>query len=344
MKNSYVSGLYDGAHVDDVFLISSKVLRQARNGTMYIRMELRDCTGGIDAFKWDASDDAYADLPDGDFIHVRGLVGRRDGKLQLNLDSIRRFNGKVDPADFLPRADRDIDDMLKELRDIILSIANPQLKSLLDYFFSDEDFVSRFSTAPAAQRIHHAYIGGLLEHTLSSAKMCDALCPQFPTVDRDLLLTAAILHDAGKIEEFRWDKSIGYSTCGHLIGHIVSGAMMISDAIDAVGGFHSLLKMTVVHMILAHHGEREYGSPKRPKCIEGIILHELEDMDAKINTFKQAVAGAEIEGESDIWTDKHWLFDRPLLRGLPKSVMGYTQEDLNPLDALIDEYNPFAEE
>lgn len=344
MKNLYVSGLYDGARVDDIFLVSSKVLRQARNGTLYIRMELRDRTGAIDAFKWDASDDIYADLPDGDFIHAKGMVGRHDGKLQLNLDSVRRFNGKVDPGDFLPRCDQDIDQMLSDLRAIIKTVKNPQLSALLDYFFGDEDFLSRFSTAPAAQRIHHAYIGGLLEHTLSVAKMCVALAPQFHYADRDLLLTATILHDAGKIDEFSWDKSISYSTLGHLVGHIVAGTLMIRDAMDKIPGFHPLLKMTLMHMILSHHGEKEYGSPKRPKSIESIILHELEDLDAKINTFRQAIGDSEVSSEADIWTDKHWLFDRPLMKGLPKSVMGSASEDRDPIDVFVEDYNPFIEE
>lgn len=344
MKKCYVSSLHDGARVDDIFLICDKSLRQARNGSLFIRAVLRDRTGAIDAVKWDATEAAYAELPVNDFVHVRGMVSRHDGRPQVTVDSFRRCVEKPDPSDFLPRCGQDIDVMLAEMREIIESVREPRLKALLDHFFQNEEFVARFSTAPAAQKIHHAYIGGLLEHTLSVAKMCDFAARHYGNVDRDLLVAAAVLHDVGKIEEFCWDKSIGYSTSGHLIGHIVAGATMVKEAMDRIGGFEPLVKMMVIHMILSHHGEKEFGSPKRPKSIESIILHYLEDLDAKVNTFQQAVGDGEIESEADLWTDRHWVFGRPLFRGMPKSHS--TDQDAGRASegSVHEDYDPFAED
>lgn len=343
MKSYYVSGLCDGAKVDDIFLIHSKSLGYTQDGAPFVRLKLGDRTGTIDAIKWDVSETTGASISNDQFIRIRGTVTTYNGKMQIRMDSFRPYNDQVDPTDFLPRSENDIDEMTRELLDIIASVKNPQLKALLDYFFKDPQFVTRFTTAPAAQKIHHAYIGGLIEHSLAVAKMCDCFALQYQGMDRDLLITGAILHDVGKIEEFNWDKTIRYSDSGHLLGHIVAGSSMVGHAMDSIEGFHPLLKLVITHIILSHHGQKEWGSPKRPKLLESIVLHYVEDLDAKINTFRQAVGKDLPEDESEIWTERHWLYDRPLFKGIPRSIMDSEgvegRQDNSDLD-----YDPFAEE
>lgn len=344
MKNYYVSGLCDGSRIDDIFLIHNKSLGYTQDGSPFVRMRLGDRTGTIDAIKWDASEAACDAISSDEFIRVRGIVTTYNGRLQIKVDTFRPYNDRIDPTDFLPRSEKDIDEMLAEFKKIIDSVEHPQLKALLDHFFKDQEFLSRFSTAPAAQKIHHAYIGGLLEHTLSAAKLCEFGASHFPGVDRDLLITGAVLHDIGKVEEFCWDKSIRYSDNGHLIGHVVIGAQMVKEAADTIEGFHPLLKSVMVHIILSHHGEKEWGAAKRPKVIEAIILHVLEDLDAKVNTFRQAVGKDAPASESDLWTERNWVFDRPLLKGLPSEIMN-PSADAQSIDELLEpDYNPFADE
>lgn len=348
MKNCYVSGLCQGARVDDVFLISSKSLAESRNGSLYIRLQLADRTGSIDGFKWDADEETYNQLSSDEFVHVRGSVRNFNGKLQVDIESMRACTHKIDPSDFIARSDKDTDEMIKDVLKLVASVRHPHLKALLDHFFADKEFLERFTTAPAAQKIHHAYIGGLLEHSLSTAKMCDFVSSHFTNIDRDLLITGALIHDIGKVEEFNWDKSIKYSDSGHFIGHVVSGAMMVEKAAEKIDGFHPLLKLKITHMVIAHHGQKDWGSPKRPKSIESIILHHVEDLDAKVNMFQQALAKAQPDGESSLWTEKHWVFERPLFRGLPRSIMEPSDigdsDDHTGSSTLEADFDLFAEE
>ena len=334
MKSHYVSDLRPGIRVDDVFLICSKSLAEARNGSSYIRLKLGDRTGTVDAFKWDASEKIYAELPDDDFVQVLGTVKAHDGKLQIVVDSFHPCTDKVDLSDFLPSSERDAREMLEEMRRIIESVRHSHLRALIDHFMDDEKFLSRFSTAPAAQKIHHACLGGLLEHSLSVAKMCDMVSSHYRGINRDLLITGALLHDIGKVEEFCWDGAIRYSNSGHFIGHVVGGTMMVEKAAESIPGFDPLLKLLITHVILAHHGQRDFGSPKRPKCVEALILHYLEDMDAKVNAFQQAIAGGLHEDEAEFWTERHWLFDRPLFKGLPRPAAETSNDALDPSDEL----------
>lgn len=321
MKNSYVENLRDGARVDDVFLISNKSIGRTQDGSAFVRLKLMDRTGSIDAIKWDAPDALCTGISVDDYVQVRGVVGKYKDKMQLVLDGVRKHCEKIDPADFLPRCPRDIGQMYGELREIISTIKEPQLRALMDAFFNNSEFVDKFTAAPAALKIHHAYIGGLLEHSLSVAQLCVMVAGQYPEANRDLLISGAILHDIGKIDEFAWSRSIKYTDCGHLVGHLVSGAMTVDEVIEKIPDFHPLLRMVLMHMILSHHGEKEFGSPKRPKSLESLILHRVEDLDAKVKTFVEAVA-PNGSHDSEMWTERHWLLDRPLFRGLPESALG----------------------
>jgi len=344
MKNYYVSNLHDGARIDDIFLIHSKSLAYTQDGSPFIRLKLGDRTGTIDAIKWDVSEAACDGLANDEYIRVRGVVTTYNGRLQIKIDTFRPYKDKVDPADFLPRSEKDIDEMLEEFNKILASVEHPHLKALLDYFFKDQEFLSRFSTAPAAQKIHHAYIGGLLEHSLSVAKLCELAAAHFPGIDRDLLITGAVLHDIGKIEEFCWDKSIKYSDVGHLIGHVVIGAQMVKEAADKIDGFHPLLKSMMVHIILSHHGEKEWGAVKRPKSLEAIVLHILENLDAKVNTFHQAIGKDASANGSELFTEKHWLLGRPLFKGFPSDVLNPNGSQIILDDILELDYDPFDDD
>lgn len=319
MKTCYVASLQDGERVDDVFLVTSKSVGKTQDGSTYVRLRLSDRTGTIDAIKWDANQSCYADLALDDYVHVRGTVRSYRDRPQLALDSFLRFAEHVDPTDFLPKCEGDIDEMFGRLRLIIDSVKEPSLAQILSYYFDDEAFVEKFKTAPAAQKIHHAYIGGLLEHTLSVAQGCEMMACRYPQVSRDLLVTGAILHDAGKVQELSWSRSIRYSDVGHLIGHIVTGCSMVEKAAETVSDMNELLRLELQHMILSHHGEKEWGSPKRPKSVHAIILHYIDDLDAKVDMMVKAIE----QGKDDpkaVWTERHWVLDRPLLCRFPPSI------------------------
>ncbi len=344
MKNTYVSALKSGDRIDDVFLVHDKSYQEAKNGSMFIRIKLGDRTGSIDAFMWDADEAAFEQIPDDDFVHVRGSVNTFNSRLQVKIESCRPWAQDVDPADFVAPSRHDANAMLSEMRGIIASVRQPQLRALLGHFFDDEEFVTRFSGAPAAKRVHHACIGGLLEHSLSVAKLCEFVASHYSGVDRDMLLTGAILHDIGKTDELSWDKSIRYSDAGHLLGHIVSGAIMVERAMDEIDGFDPTLKLLMTHVIVAHHGEREFGAPTLPQTLETLILHHVEDMDAKVNMFQQALADCDGKDESDRWTEKHWLLGRQLFRGMPASSEEAAGLPIPASPTSDDDYDPFREE
>ncbi len=316
MKNTFVADLRDGTRIDDVFLVVSKSLRTTRTGSPFVRMELRDRTGCVTAVKWDAGEEFYTRIQEETVMRIIGSVSRHDGNIQIVIEQVARPTEESDPRDFLPCSSRKPEEMLSDLRKLISTVRNQQLKALLDRFFNDPSFVSRFITAPAAQKIHHAYIGGLLEHTLSVVQLCNMAASQYAFIDRDLLITGAILHDIGKIDEFSWNGVIKYTDKGRLIGHIVEGARMVRDAMDSIEGFDPLRKMVVEHLILSHHGMPEFGAARLPQCLEAFVLHYLEDMDAKINVIHEAIKRGALDGEG-LWTEKHFLFDRSLFRGIP---------------------------
>lgn len=339
MKSCYISDFRDGDAVDDVFLICSKSFSVSQNGASYARVRLADKSGQIEAMHWDAGENAYSGIAVDDYVHVRGQVSSYREKLQVRIDSIRKCSeDRVDPTDFLPVTSKNRDQMKKDLLRVIDSIVHQQLAKLLKMFFYDENFMDTFCTAPAASKLHHAYIGGLLEHSLSVAKLCDTVSEHYPQVNRDLLVAGAMLHDIGKVEELCWNRSIKYTDTGHLLGHITIGASMVEHAAEKIIDLHPMLKTMLIHMILSHHGEREFGSPKRPKSLEAIILHYADDMDAKVTAFQQAVDAIEDAGA---WTERHWMFERPLFKGLPDSVMGQAPKSSVQSRSEDEEPDPF---
>ncbi len=350
MKHHFVSELREGARVEDVFLVLYKSVLHTKTGQAYIKMQLADRTGSIDAVKWNATPNELDGLAEKGFVLVRGMVGEYNGQPQLSVESIRRYSEKPDPADFLATTERNIDEMWNELREILSKITNPNLVKLLALFFDDTAIAKQFREAPAASKVHHAYIGGLLEHTLGVVKACAALADLYPDANRDILLTAAVLHDIGKIEEFDWSLAIKYSDAGQFVGHVVGGTMMVKQAASRIEGFDPILNLAIQHAILAHHGKHEYGSPQEPKSIEAMIVHTADELDANIAMLRNAINESNRDGSEDLFTKRHFWLNRHIFKGLPTS--DEPSGPSTPSELLFDadsltvdaDYDPFAED
>jgi 3'-5' exoribonuclease len=290
MKSPYISELQPNQVVTATFLVQTKDIRQKKTGEPYLSLMLGDRTGELDAKMWDNCAEVMVTFERDDFVRVRGLLQIHQNRLQLTVHKLQRLSAtEVDFADFFPASERNPDEMFAELENMIAGMANPYLKGLLGAIFSDPDVTRRYRIAPAAKMIHHAYLGGLLEHVLSLAGLARATAAHYRNVDLDLLLTGVILHDIGKIYELTYDRSFSYSTEGQLLGHIIIAMRMIAGNIHAVEGFPPKLRMLVEHMVLSHHGELAFGSPKVPMFPEALLLHHLDNLDSKMECMRVSV-------------------------------------------------------
>ncbi|MBN1572338.1 MAG: HD domain-containing protein [Deltaproteobacteria bacterium] len=320
MKKVFVDELSAGIQVDSVFLVRDKNLATTKNGNPFLNLNLIDRTGKIAAKVWERRDDpGYVERINGDFgkndfVRVSGRVETYMENIQLIVDSIGQVAaGDVELSDFIPTGDRNPDEMVRELMKIGEKIRNPYIKRLLSAFFTDNDFMRKFKQAPAAKKLHQAYLGGLLEHTLNLVKMAMAVSEHYPHVNRDLLVCGTILHDIGKMEELDYERSFDYSDSGRLLGHIFIGAEMVRERIKMIEGFPERLADLIIHMILSHHGEFVHGSPVLPAIPEAIILHHVDNMDAKVWGFM-----GEVERSSDIdgnWTRYSNVYERFIYKG-----------------------------
>lgn len=346
MKRFYVGNLREGSKIEDVFLVASKSIATTRTGSPYLRMRLADRTGEIEAVKWEVTETETARLKEDDYIFISATASTYRDSLQLTIDSLRKWSDEVDPADFLRCSTKNVDEMMTQLRELLENVSNPHLKRLLGSFFDDDEFSLQFQQAPAAKTNHHACVGGLLEHTLSVTKMCVELAKLYPQLDKDLLLTGAALHDIGKVEEFSWTGSIKYSEAGVLVGHLVGGAMMVKKAADEIEDFDPLLSIALQHLILSHHGSREYGSPKLPKSIEALALHCADDLDAMIAMFEKAIEDSDGNGDSGLFTKRHFLLQRLIFKGHRRQEEDQKQEPTEEvnLDSFTADYDPFADD
>ncbi len=310
-----IADLRAGDGVDGRFLVARKELRDTRTGGKFLDLTLMDVTGRrVTARVWDEAESVGAGFEQGDVVQVRGAAETYRNELQLRVESLQAMaSSEADASAFLPRSSKDINALERGLAEMVRTIDNPHLRDLLLSFFRDEDFRRRFRAAPAAKSLHHAYLGGLCEHTSEVVELCDKVSEVFPALDRDLLITAAILHDVGKIEELSWDTAFDYTDAGHLLGHLALGEREVCRRADRIEGFPEDLKMRLSHMILSHHGVPEFGSPKAPMTAEAIALHHAEDLDAKVNMFLGEIAGAREEGKR--WTARHFLLGRSLYAG-----------------------------
>ena len=304
---NYINELRDGEMVSEIYLCKNKVVAKTKAGKTYYSMQLQDKTGIIDAKIWELNN-AIAHFEALDYIRVDAQVTSFNGALQLNIKRVRIADeGEYDVADYMPCSKKNVDEMHKELTTIIESVKEEHLNKLLKMFFvEDIEFLNKFKSHSAAKSIHHGFIGGLLEHSLSVAKLCDFIAKQYPVINRDLLVTAAICHDIGKIDELSSFPENDYTDEGQLVGHIVMGTMMVNDKINKIDGFPETLANELKHCILAHHGELEYGSPKKPALIEAVALAHADNMDAKIETFTEVIDANKDKAE---WLGYNKMFE-----------------------------------
>ena len=287
----YISSLREGERINEIYLCKSKQTAMTKAGKPYDNVILQDKTGTLDAKIWDTGSDGIEEFDAMDYVAITGDITSFQGNLQCSIKRARKVSeGEYDPADYLPVSKKDIEEMYKELMALIQSVKNPYLGKLLHMFFDNEEFAKRFKFHSAAKSVHHGFVGGLLEHSLSVAKNCDFFAGNYPVLNRDLLITAAIFHDVGKLKELSVFPENDYTDAGQLLGHIVIGSEWISDAIKKIDGFPVVLANELKHCILSHHGELEFGSPKKPALIEAVALSFADNIDAKMETFTELLS------------------------------------------------------
>jgi 3'-5' exoribonuclease len=298
MKSPYIKELAPNQLLSTYFLVQNKEIRQKKSGEPYLSLSLSDRTGELDAKMWDNVAEVMETFERDDFVKVKGLIQIFHNRPQLTIHKIQRVaDGEVELADYFPASERDPDEMLAQLRGIIAGIENRHLRGLLDALLNDPEIARRYKTAPAAKQIHHAYLGGLIEHVLSLCGMAALAASHYRMIDLDLVLTGVVLHDIGKIHELSYERGFSYSTEGQLLGHISIAMRMVGDKLAGIPDFPPRLRTLVEHMILSHHGRLEFGSPKLPQFPEAILLHYLDDLDSKMECMRLLVdRDRQIEG------------------------------------------------
>lgn len=304
----FIETMREGLHIADIYLCKSKNIQLTKAGKEYGSIVLQDKTGTVDAKIWDLNSPGIGDFDTLDYIQVEADVVVFNGSNQLNIRRVRKvMEGAYDPQDYLPVTSKNIDTMYNSLLQEISSVKNPYLNALLNAIFvKDEVFVKKFKFSSAAKSVHHGFVGGLLEHSLSVAKLCEYYCTTYPILNHDLLITAALLHDIGKTVELSAFPENDYTDEGQLLGHIIIGVEMISDKARDISGFPVKLLHELKHCILSHHGELEYGSPKKPAIAEAFALNLADNTDAKMETVIEILNGA---GKSTEWLGFNRLLD-----------------------------------
>ena len=307
----YIKDYKDGDRVFDIYLCKHKISAVTKNGKPYDTVVLQDKTGTIDAKVWDPNNAGIAEFDSLDYIEVYGDITSFQGVLQVNVKRIRKCQeGEYAPADYLPVSRFDREEMYQELLSYINGVENTYLKQLLQEFFvKDQAFISAFKQSSAAKTVHHGFVGGLLQHTLGVTKLCDYYCNTYPLLKRDLLITAAICHDMGKTREISLFPENDYTDAGQFLGHIVIGVEMIGEKVRNIPGFPEVLENELKHCILAHHGEYEFGSPKKPAIMEAMALNLADNTDAKLETFTEIL---ESSRDNNGWLGFNRLFDSNL--------------------------------
>jgi 3'-5' exoribonuclease len=336
MSRRYIEQLTDGETIEEVYLVVDKQLRANRNGNLYLQLDVRDRTGSMNARLWNAGEHLFRSFEVGDFLLVKGKVQLFQGALQMILTHLDKVETeKVDLTDFLPHTEKDISELLNRLRGTLLKLGNPHLRALAECFFMDDAFVRGFCRAPAGVRMHHAYVGGLLEHVVALLDAGDRLAGLYPELDRDLLLMGIFLHDVGKVRELSYDRAFAYSDEGQLIGHLVIGVEMLNEKVarahELTGEpFPKELLLRLKHMIVSHHGNYEFGSPKLPMTPEAIALHQLDNFDAKVHIFTRNIR--EDRNQASNWTPFDQGLQRRLFKGTANGTDPLYSPTLEPLD------------
>jgi 3'-5' exoribonuclease len=316
MKDLFITdlaGFDEGRVFDGYFLLLSKQTRSTKANKPYLNLILGDKTGQIEGRVWDPTDPRIGkDIDKGDIVKARGSVSRFDERLQMKVEQMRKAAaGEIEKSDMLPATTYDVDALWRELMGFVDSFTEPDLKLLLTTLLSDPALSQAYREAPAARQLHHAWLGGLLEHVVSLLRLADRVAPNYPILHRDLLLTGVILHDIGKVRELSWDVGFDYTVEGTLLGHIQMGTELVEKTIDSLPGFPPRLRTLVVHMILSHHGKLEFGSPKLPMIPEALVLNFVDDLDAKMQAMAGEFEKCAREGKAaDELTGRVWALDQ----------------------------------
>lgn len=319
MSRRFIQQLSDREQVDEVFLVADKQLRTNRQGGLYLQMRLSDRTGSLTAMMWNANEKLYHAFENGDYLRVQGTAQVYNGALQMIVTRIDRTPAsEVDEADFVTLDTAKVDQLATRVSELLRGMRNYPLRNLADCFLMDETFMARFTAAPAGIKNHHAYRGGLLDHVVSLMEVTAAVAPHYPEIDPDLLLMGAFLHDIGKIKELTYERDLAYSDEGQLIGHLVIGVSLLEDKIreaEKLSGepFPEELRLRLQHMILSHHGEYEFGSPKLPMTLEAIALHFLDNLDSKMHSISGMMR--EDANDDSPWTPYQASLGRKLYKG-----------------------------
>jgi 3'-5' exoribonuclease len=314
MKEFYICDCprHENKIITSSFVVVSKQIKPKKSGEPYLALTLGDRSGQLEAKMWDNVEEVLTAFEQDDFLKVKGLVNKYKNRFQLTVHKLRKLGEtEIEFSDYLPKTTKNIAELWQTLADFVASFQNPHLKSLVEAFLSDPEIAAAYRNAPAAKTLHHAYIGGLLDHVVSLFRSCDLVCGNYPQVNRDLLLTGAFLHDIGKIHELAYNRSFSYTTRGQLLGHMIIELEMLQAKLVLVPDFPPELKTLLEHLIISHHGEYEFGSPKLPMFPEALLLHYMDDLDSKMEAMR-----AHFEREADLespWTSYNASLGRPLL-------------------------------
>ena len=311
-SHQWINDLDNDQEVQGFYIVKTKRQGLTKKGAPFLIITLGDRTGEIEASVWDNADDVAPLFKENDVVDIEGTTRSYNKQIQIILSKIAATETSVDPKIYLEESPKDIGEMMGLMRCLLKEVGNIHLKRVVDCFLADKKFISLFKKAPAAKNFHHGYLGGLLEHTLSVCQMANEVTRHYPDLDRDLMIVGAFLHDIGKIREFKFDRIIDYTDEGRLLGHLILGVSMLDDKLGSIKDFPYDLALRLKHLILSHHGQNEFGSPKRPKFLEAFALHLIDDLDAKMAGLSRFMARDRQEGT---WTDYHRLFDRYLLKG-----------------------------
>jgi 3'-5' exoribonuclease len=334
---------YENKIITSTFVVVSKQIKPKKSGEPYLALTLGDRSGHLEAKMWDNVEDALDAFEQDDFLKIKGLLNKYKNRFQITVHKLRRLGeAEIDFADYLPKTTKDIGELWQTLAGFVASFQNVHLKAVVEAFMADPEIAEAYRNAPAAKTLHHAYIGGLLDHVVSLCRSCDLLCRNYPQVNRDLLLTGAFLHDIGKIHELAYNRSFSYTTRGQLLGHMVIELEMLQAKIAQVPGFPADLKPLLEHMIISHHGQYEFGSPKLPMFPEALMLHYLDDLDSKMESMR---AHFEREAASEsAWSSYNASLGRPLLNTAkflaPKDEKKPVDEQAVAADASVEAAPP----
>ena len=314
MKQFFICdcSVHENKIVTSSFVVVSKQVKPKKSGDPYLALTLGDRTGQVEAKMWDNVEEALDAFEQDDFLKVKGLINKYKNRFQLTIHKLRRLGEtEIDFSDYLPKTTKNIDELWQTLTDFVASFQNPHLKRLIQGFMADPEIAQAYRNAPAAKTLHHAYIGGLLDHVVSLFRSCDLICRNYPQVNRDLVLAGAFLHDIGKIHELTYNRSFSYTTRGQLLGHMIIELEMLQAKLSLVPDFPPELKTLLEHLIISHHGEYEFGSPKLPMFPEALLLHYMDDLDSKMESMR-ALFERELDQENP-WTSYSASLGRPLL-------------------------------